>query len=92
MAMSKEEQRESAKRIMEKCGPLTAEEMASYARLSTNPEEYPSGRVCLDCGEAFEKEQIYEHADHMQTHSPTAMQWANAHNQILRSKDKGKGQ
>lgn len=88
--MTKEEQRKSAERIMEKTGPLTYEELAAYARLATPVEEYPQGRACLECGEEFAKEDIFLHADHLASHYPSMAQWVTAHQMILQGKERAK--
>jgi hypothetical protein len=88
--MTKEQQKASAASIMAKLGPLTGEELSAYVRLQTDPSQYPKDRVCLDCGEAFRKEQTFEHAEHLATHYPNGSQWAQAHKMIEAGKDRAK--
>lgn len=106
MGMTKEQQKESARRIMEKLGPFTPDEEVRYRILVANPEEYvapdpESGeRVCGICGEVFqeipgtkESHQITaldQYADHMATHNPTASQWTEAHRRIQSGKESSK--
>src|ERR1700690_4328205 len=97
MAMSKEEQREAAGRILEK-EPLTEEELAGYEMLVKRPEDYVvpdagSGlRVCGICGAEFmdlpgSKDRaavsaLEQFSDHQTMHNPSPAQWGEAHRRI----------
>lgn len=100
MAMTKEEQRAAADRIMAQY-PMTEEEKATYARLCTMPEDYPEAgrdlRVCQECGEVFETKQrqgqeelsaMQQFSDHSTVHNYSPAQWAEAHRRIVAAKGK----
>lgn len=106
MAMSKEEQREAARRIMEKLGPLDEREEKVYEQFQNDPIQYippdkeTGKRVCGICLEEFEEERdkagnlvkssLEKFADHQQTHNPTTQQWTEAHRRIQSSKERSK--
>ena len=105
VAMSKEEQREAAKRIMAKLGPLDEVEMEAYKRFTTEPENYPKAdrdfRVCQECGEEFrtvmEKGQegltaMQQFADHTTKHNPLPGKWSEAHQRIRVARENKKQQ
>lgn len=97
MAMTKEEQRRAAERILAK-HPLTAEERAVAEMLKRNPEEYRpprvESRVCALCGARFEGDKeltaMQKFADHQAEHNPSPAQWAEAHKRIQAGKEKAK--
>jgi hypothetical protein len=95
MAMSKEDQKAASDRIMAKVRPFTPEEQATYNRLTTPVEEYPTAdrdyRVCQDCGAEFRTESekgveglsaMQQFSDHTTKHNPNPAQWVTAHNRI----------
>ena len=93
--MTKEQQRESAMRILEK-EPLTGEEMIvleDYEKLPPYAEDVKESaehRECLICGQMFTSFEMKEEkftamqqwADHIFTHQPTPAQWAEAYKRI----------
>jgi len=89
MAMSKQEQKAAAERIMAKSGPLTLEELGIKRQLEVSPP-YQRYRVCLICDMVFEPEEIREHVEHMASHQPSAGQWVEAHRRIEAGKDRAK--
>ena len=107
MAMSREEQRESAGRIMGKLGPLSVEEQRTYDLLTRTPEEYiapdpnTGERVCGICWEVFQTIQatrehpqipaLEQFSDHQTTHNPSPVQWWEAHRRIQEAKESRKG-
>ena len=100
MAMSKEQQREAARRIIEK-EPLTEEEEQIREMLSKTPEQYrvPTNvRECGNCGAEFQdetdakgvvvKSALEQFSDHQSSHNPSPGQWAEAHKRIEAGKEK----
>ena len=98
MAMSKEEQRAAAERILAK-EPMTDEEMRVYEQLVKRPEDYrppdpqTGERVCGLCGEVFETTNeggmevtaLQKFSDHQTEHQPSPGQWAEAHRRTQRA-------
>jgi hypothetical protein len=102
MAMTKEEQRAAARRILEK-EPLTEEEQRTYELLKKSPEDYRvpgSVRTCGVCGEKFEdvvdakgnvtNPSLAQFSDHQAFHNPSPAQWAEAHKRIEAGKERAK--
>jgi hypothetical protein len=104
MAMTKEEQKAAARRIMEKY-PMTEEERVIYEQLIKKPEDYraptPEGlRVCGICGAEFQDVRdakgvvvtpaLGQFADHQASHNPSPAAWTEAYNRIQSSKAKAK--
>lgn len=104
MAMTKEEQKAAAKRIMEKY-PMTEEEREIYERLIKKPKDYQPPldgvRVCGTCGAEFQdikngKGEVIEtglqqFSDHQASHNASPAQWTEAYNRIQAGKERAKG-
>lgn len=103
--MTKEEQREAARRIMAK-HPMTEEERVIYERLMKKPEDYRGPtkgalRVCGTCGAEFEDvvdgkgnvvtPALEQFSDHQSSHNPSPAQWATAYERIQAGKERAKG-
>lgn len=90
--VDKQAQGEAARRIMEKLGPLTAEERLTYDLLTRRPDEYvpPVGenRLCAVCGKTFQGLEAF--ADHQVEHNPPANQWTLAHRRISEGRSNAK--
>jgi hypothetical protein len=92
MAMTREEQRAAAERILAKF-PMTEEEKRRQRFLETDPEAYPKDkRVCPVCPKEFGKDDINEYSEHVARHSPTMGQWKEAHEKIESGKARAKEQ
>ena len=102
MAMSKEQQREAARRIIEK-EPLTEEEEQIREMLSKTPEQYrvPTNvRECGMCGAQFRDTvdgkgnvlltALAKFTDHQAEHNPAPGPWAEAHKRIEAGKERAK--
>lgn len=97
MAMTKEQQREAARRILQK-EPLTAEEQETFELLKRNPEDYrppmQEYRKCERCGAEFRTDgnltAMQKFADHQSVHNSSPSQWATAHKRIEAGKEKQK--
>lgn len=101
--MTKEQQREAARRIMAK-SPMTEEERETYEMLVKSPEDYRAPtdkRVCGICGAEFrdklnakgevEIPMLEAFSDHQAEHNPTPDQWGTAHERIQAGKERAKG-
>ena len=99
MAMTQEQQREAARRILER-EPLTPEEMARYKMLVKTPDEYEfpkEKRTCGWCGATFrdtvdgkgsiQKTALEKFSDHQLLHNPTPDKWAEAYRRIEKSRE-----
>jgi hypothetical protein len=104
MAMSKEEQKAAAARIVAK-SPMTEGERKTYELLTKRPEDYRAPgetRVCGVCGQEFRDEvdqkgnvivpALEKFSDHQAFHNPSPEQWATAHERIQAGKEAAKGQ
>lgn len=104
MAMSKEQQREAARRIMAK-EPLTDEEQVTYDLLTRTPEQYRvpgEDRECGVCGAVFGdtkdakglvvRTALEKFSDHTAEHNPSPEQWGTAHERIMAGKERAKQQ
>jgi hypothetical protein len=96
MALTKEEQREAAERIMAK-EPLTDEERQTYDLLMKRPEDYvppaEGMRRCGVCGAMFQDGAVTaleQFSDHSTTHNPSPAQWVTAHQRIQVGREKVK--
>jgi hypothetical protein len=105
MAMTKEEQKAAAARIMAK-HPLTEEERQTYEMLKKRPEDYrppdpeTGERVCGICGEKFktkaakgedrEISALEQFSEHQRKHNASPAQWTEAHKRIEASKERQK--
>jgi hypothetical protein len=97
--MTKEQQSEAARRIME-ANPMTDQERQTYELLMRRPEDYlppdnqTGERVCGVCGEVFQhskdKAALDLFADHQTEHNPSPAQWGEAHRRIQIGKDAAK--
>lgn len=98
MAMTVEQQKEAARRILEK-EPLTAEEQQTFELLVKRPGDYRvpgEKRVCGVCGARFgdkvdakgvvEVSALQKFSDHMAEHNPSPARWATAHQRIEESR------
>jgi hypothetical protein len=105
MAMTKEEQKAAAKRIMEKMGPMDEQESETYEMLTKNPKQYvppdvkTGKRVCGVCGAEFQDQKLEgrevsaleQFSDHSTVHNPSPAQWKMAHEKIQAGKELAKG-
>lgn len=104
MAMTKEQQAEAARRILEK-EPLTEEEGQVAELLKRVPGMYTPPtreglRVCGICGATFEGEagtkeklevtSLQQFVEHQADHNPSPAQWTEAHNKIQAGKQRQK--
>lgn len=95
VAMSKEEQRLAAKRILAK-EPLTPEEQLLYEILTKTPEMYVAPdpetgeRICGVCGEVFPNLETF--ADHQVDHNPTSAEWSVAYQRMRDARETKKSE
>lgn len=102
MAMTKEQQKEASRRILEK-EPLTEEERELLRFRTMTPEQYPrpgESRACGICGARFrdtlnQKGEIVtsmleKFSDHQASHNPSPEQWKTAHERIQQGKEAAK--
>ena len=103
MAMTKEQQREAAERILA-ANPLTEEERKTFELMSKTPDQYippdeqTGQRTCGICGATFsaipaskenpEVSSLERFADHLAEHNPSAVQWTEAHRSIQSSRSR----